>query len=222
MLVRREAPRYTARMFSPDLPAAPVAVALVVAAYLLGSVSFAVLVSRAFGLPDPRSYGSGNPGATNVLRSGRRSAAVLTLAGDALKGVAAVLVAWRFAPGPGLGEGVVAAVAVAVFLGHLYPVFFRFQGGKGVATAAGVLFALDLRLGAAVLVVWLALALGLRLSSLAALAATAAALPLAWWLGLSPSLLAALAVMCALLVWRHRSNIRKLLAGTEQGFGSRR
>ncbi|MFN7752360.1 MAG: glycerol-3-phosphate 1-O-acyltransferase PlsY [Pseudomonadota bacterium] len=205
-------------MFSPDLLAG----VLVIGAYLLGSVSFAVLVSRAFGLPDPRTYGSGNPGATNVLRSGRRWAAVLTLAGDALKGVAAVLLARWVAVQSGLASDVIALVAVAVFLGHLYPVFFRFQGGKGVATAAGVLFALDLRLGFAVLAVWLVLALGLRLSSLAALAATAIALPMAWGFGLEPPLLAAIAAMAVLLVWRHRSNIRKLLAGTEQGFGSRR
>ncbi len=218
MLVRWQATRYTARMFSPDLLAG----VLVIGAYLLGSVSFAVLVSRAFGLPDPRTYGSGNPGATNVLRSGRRWAAVLTLAGDALKGVAAVLLARWVAVQSGLASDVIALVAVAVFLGHLYPVFFRFQGGKGVATAAGVLFALDLRLGFAVLAVWLVLALGLRPSSLAALAATAIALPMAWGFGLEPPLLAAIAAMAVLLVWRHRSNIRKLLAGTEQGFGSRR
>ena len=218
MLVRWQATRYTARMFSPDLLAG----VLVIGAYLLGSVSFAVLVSRAFGLPDPRTYGSGNPGATNVLRSGRRWAAVLTLAGDALKGVAAVLLARWVAVQSGLASDVIALVAVAVFLGHLYPVFFRFQGGKGVATAAGVLFALDLRLGFAVLAVWLVLALGLRLSSLAALAATAIALPMAGGFGLEPPLLAAIAAMAVLLVWRHRSNIRKLLAGTEQGFGSRR
>lgn len=217
MLVRRGSARYTARMFSPDL----VAAVLVIGAYLLGSVSFAVLVSRAFGLPDPRTYGSGNPGATNVLRSGRRPAAVLTLAGDALKGWVAVALAQAIAPAHGFGAGVVALTALAVFVGHLYPVFFRFQGGKGVATAAGVLFALDLRLGVAVLAIWLALALGLRLSSLAALIATGAALPLAWWLGLSPPVLAAVALMGGLLIWRHRSNIRKLLAGTEQGFGRR-
>jgi glycerol-3-phosphate acyltransferase PlsY len=190
--------------------------------YLLGSVSFAVVVSRLFGLADPRSYGSGNPGATNVLRSGSKAAALLTLLGDALKGALAVWLARQFGPSFGLGESAAAWAGAAAFIGHLYPVFFRFQGGKGVATAAGVLFALDLRLGFAVLAVWLVLALGLRLSSLAALAATAIALPMAWGFGLEPPLLAAIAAMAVLLVWRHRSNIRKLLAGTERGFGSRR
>ena len=152
---------------------------IILAAYLIGSISFAVIVSRWFGLPDPRTYGSKNPGATNVLRSGRKAAAILTLAGDGLKGWLAVALAKALAPAYGFAEGTIALVAVAVFLGHLYPVFFRFIGGKGVATAAGVLFALNPWLGLGLLVIWLVLAVGLKLSSLAALASTVAALPLA-------------------------------------------
>jgi glycerol-3-phosphate acyltransferase PlsY len=194
---------------------------IILAAYLIGSISFAVIVSRWFGLPDPRTYGSKNPGATNVLRSGRKAAAILTLAGDGLKGWLAVALAKALAPAYGFGEGTIALVAVAVFLGHLYPVFFRFIGGKGVATAAGVLFALDPWLGLGLLAIWLVLAVGLKLSSLAAMAATVAALPLAWWLGMPAVFLLAIAVIALLLVWRHRSNIRKLLAGTEGGFGGK-
>jgi glycerol-3-phosphate acyltransferase PlsY len=194
---------------------------IILAAYLIGSISFAVIVSRWFGLPDPRTYGSKNPGATNVLRSGRKAAAILTLAGDGLKGWLAVALAKALAPAYGFGDGTIALVAVAVFLGHLYPVFFRFIGGKGVATAAGVLFALDPWLGLGLLAIWLVLAVGLKLSSLAALAATVAALPLAWWLGMPAVFLVAIAVIALLLVWRHRSNIRKLLAGTEGGFGGK-
>jgi acyl phosphate:glycerol-3-phosphate acyltransferase len=198
-----------------------VEVALVVVAYLIGSISFAVIVSRWFGLPDPRTYGSKNPGATNVLRSGRKAAAILTLAGDALKGWVAVAAALWFAPRYGWSDTVIALVALAVFLGHLYPVFFRFIGGKGVATAAGILFALNLWLGLALLAIWLVLAVGLKLSSLAALAATAAALPLAWWLGVPGVQMVAIAIIAVLLVWRHKSNIQKLLSGTESGFGGK-
>lgn len=194
---------------------------IILVAYLIGSISFAVIVSRGFGLPDPRSYGSKNPGATNVLRSGRKAAAILTLAGDGLKGWLAVALAQWLAPAQGYTDTTIALVALAVFLGHLYPVFFRFIGGKGVATAAGVLFALSPSLGLALLVVWLVLAVGLKLSSLAALAATAAALPLAWWLGLPHGYLMAIGTIAVLLVWRHRSNIRKLLSGSESGFGGK-
>ena len=198
-----------------------VEILLVVVAYLVGSISFAVIVSRWFGLPDPRTYGSKNPGATNVLRSGRKAAATLTLAGDALKGWIAVAVAIWLAPHYGVSDTVIALVALAVFLGHLYPVFFRFIGGKGVATAAGILFALNLWLGLALLAIWLVLAVGLKLSSLAALAATAAALPVAWWLGVPAVQMVAIAIIAVLLVWRHRSTIQKLLAGTESGFGGK-
>jgi len=199
----------------PDMLAEPL---IILAAYLIGSISFAVIVSRGFGLPDPRSYGSKNPGATNVLRSGRKAAAFLTLAGDGLKGWLAVALAQWLAPAQGHADTTIGLVALAVFLGHLYPVFFRFIGGKGVATAAGVLFALSPWLGLGLLLVWLVLAVGLKLSSLAALAATAAALPLAWWLGLPDVHLVAIGAIGTLLVWRHRSNIRKLLSGTESGF----
>ncbi|HEY4659361.1 MAG TPA: glycerol-3-phosphate 1-O-acyltransferase PlsY, partial [Gemmatimonadaceae bacterium] len=144
-----------------------------VAAYLIGSLSFAVIVSRMFRLPDPHSYGSGNPGATNVLRTGNKVAALLTLAGDALKGWVAVLLAQRLAWRYGVDDAGVAAVAAAAFVGHLFPVFFRFQGGKGVATAAGILFAIDWRVGLGTLVTWLVIALFFRYSSLAALVAAA-------------------------------------------------
>ena len=223
MLASNGRPRYTGRacitpVYIPTEPVTPADLPIVLAAYLIGSISFAVIVSRWFGLPDPRTYGSKNPGATNVLRSGRKAAAILTLAGDGLKGWLAVALAQWLAPGQGYSDATIALVAVAVFLGHLYPVFFRFIGGKGVATAAGVLFALNPWLGIGLLVIWLVLAVGLKLSSLAALAATAAALPLAWWLDMPGVYLVTIGVIGLLLVWRHRSNIRKLLSGTESGF----
>jgi glycerol-3-phosphate acyltransferase PlsY len=194
---------------------------LVVLAYLLGSLSFAVIVSKAMGLDDPRSYGSGNPGATNVLRSGNRKAAIATLVLDALKGTVAVLFAAFMAPRLGVGPGTVAAAGLAAFIGHLYPVFFRFQGGKGVATAAGVLLALDVRLGLACLGTWLLVAVLTRYSSLAALV-TAVLAPIIDVLVWGPTLRTdAVAVMSLLLVWRHRANIGKLMAGTESKIGSR-
>ena len=187
---------------------------LALGAYLIGSISFAVVVSRILGLPDPHSYGSGNPGATNVLRTGSKKAALLTLVGDAMKGAVALWVA-RAIAGPDWGSGAAAAVALAAFLGHLYPVYFRFKGGKGVATAAGILFALDWRLGATVVGVWLAVALATRYSSLAALtAATMAPLAAWWWTG-AGYVSAAVLAMALLLVMRHASNIRKLLGGSE-------
>src|SRR5918999_217843 len=181
------------------------------AAYLLGSVSFAVLVSKLMRLPDPRSYGSKNPGATNVLRTGSKLAAILTLVGDAAKGAVAVWLASYFTDQR-------AAVGVAAFLGHLYPVFHRFQGGKGVATAAGVLLALDWRIGAGTIATWLVIALCFRYSSLAALIAAAfapfaAALLLGWHSALI------VAAMSALLAWRHKQNIARLYAGTEPRLG---
>ena len=184
------------------------------AAYCIGSVSFAIVVSRLMRLPDPRSYGSKNPGATNVLRTGRKTAAVLTLAGDAGKGWLAVWLAAQ------LG-GDVPAAALAVFLGHLYPVFHRFQGGKGVATAAGVLLALDWRLGVGTIATWIIIAVFLRYSSLAALvAALFAPLGAAYLLGWQPAL--AVGAMSALLVWRHKGNIARLLAGTEPRLGEKK
>jgi glycerol-3-phosphate acyltransferase PlsY len=184
-------------------------------AYLLGSVSFAIVVSRLMRMPDPRSYGSGNPGATNVLRSGSKAAAILTLAGDALKGWLAVWLAQRYLP------GAAPYVAVAVFLGHVFPVYHAFKGGKGVATAAGVLFGIDWRIGLGTVVTWIAIAFFLRYSSLAALCAAAfAPFATALVLGVDAVFLAVL-VMSALLVWRHKDNIRRLVAGTESRLGKK-
>jgi len=197
-----------------------IAVALL-AAYLVGSLSFAVLVSRGMGLADPRSYGSGNPGATNVLRTGNRTAALVTLALDALKGYVPVLLVLVWGPRFGLGETTAAFVGLAAFLGHLWPVFFRFQGGKGVATAAGVLMALNPWLGAATLATWVIIAAFFRYSSLASIVAAVFApfyQALIW--GIEPSILALIG-MSLLLVWRHEGNIRKLLAGTESRLGQK-
>jgi glycerol-3-phosphate acyltransferase PlsY len=193
----------------------------VVLAYLAGSLSFAVIVSRLMGLSDPRSYGSGNPGATNVLRSGNRAAAVLTLALDALKGYVPVLLALVFGARFGLGEATVAMVGLAAFVGHLWPVFFRFQGGKGVATAAGVLIALAPGLGLATLASWVIIAAFFRYSSLASIVAAVFApfYQLLIW-GVAPAL-ACIVPMSLLLVWRHEGNIRKLLAGTESRLGQK-
>ena len=193
----------------------------VVAAYLLGSVSFAVVTSRAFGIADPRTYGSGNPGATNVLRSGRKAAAALTLLGDAAKGWVAVALAMHYAVGDQQGAQLVLFVALAVFLGHLYPVFLKFQGGKGVATALGVLLALSGWLGLAAFATWLLVAFLFRLSSLAALTAAAAAPVYAYALGLPKEWVLASAIMSMLLIWRHKSNIRNLLAGKESRIGKK-
>ena len=193
--------------------------AVIAGAYLVGSVSFAVVVSKLFGLPDPYSYGSGNPGATNVLRTGNKAAAALTLAGDCIKGFLAVWLAHRLGASWGDAALATAGAAVAVFLGHLYPVFHRFKGGKGVATAAGVAFALAVWLGVALLVVWLAFALLFRMSSLASIAAAVAAPPLGlYFLGNGPEAWA-LFPIALLLLWRHRDNIRKLLAGQERKIG---
>ena len=198
----------------------PSALAVLVA-YLVGSLSFAVIVSRVMGLSDPRSYGSKNPGATNVLRSGNKAAAVLTLALDALKGYVPVLVALLLAPRFGWGETTVAWVGLAAFVGHLWPLFFRFRGGKGVATAAGVLMGLNPWLGLATLVSWLIIAFFFRYSSLAALvAAVFAPFYQVFLFGTSGTALAVL-VMSALLVWRHRQNIANLMAGKESRIGSR-
>ncbi len=194
----------------------------VLGAYLVGSISFAVVVSKAMGLADPRSYGSGNPGATNVLRTGNKLAAALTLAGDALKGLVAVLVAKALADRFGFGDGTIALVALAAFVGHLFPVFHRFQGGKGVATAAGVLLALKPVLGLGTLATWLLIAFFFRYSSLAALVAAIFA-PL-WYLFLfgPDAVAAAVALMSALLIWRHAKNIRNLLAGKESRIGQKK
>ena len=193
-------------------------------AYLVGSISFAVLVSRAIGLADPRTYGSGNPGATNVLRTGNRAAAVLTLLGAAAKGWLVVYAARRLAADYGLGDGTVALAALAVFVGHLFPLYHRFAGGKGVATAAGVLFALHWAIGLATLSTWLIIAVFFRYSSLAALVSAAFA-PLYWMFLFgtrSPPVTLAILAMSALLVWRHRTNLANLLAGKESRLGARK
>lgn len=195
--------------------------AALVAAYLVGSLSFAVIISRAAGLADPRSYGSRNPGATNVLRSGHKPAALLTLAFDVLKGYLPVLLVLQFGPRYGLGETTAAFVGLAAFVGHLWPLFFRFQGGKGVATAAGVLMAVNPLLGLAALA---SFGIVLAFSRYVSLASIVAALfapfyqALIW--GVEPGILA-LVAMSLLLVWRHEANIRKLLAGTESRFGEK-
>ena len=194
-------------------------------AYLLGSLSFAVIVSRLMGLKDPRTFGSGNPGATNVLRSGSKPAAIVTLLLDGLKGwLPVVLVRW-FGKPYGLEDGAVALVAVAAFLGHLWPVFFRFQGGKGVATFIGVVFGIDALLGIATAATWLIIAFFFRYSSLASLVAAVFA-PCFYLLGnrvqwyAESSIALALFVMALLLAWRHRDNIGRLLQGKESLLGS--
>ena len=190
-------------------------------AYLIGSISFAVVVSRVMGLKDPRTYGSHNPGATNVLRSGSKVAAILTLVLDALKGFVPVVLVQVFGDRYGLGEGTVALVALAAFLGHLWPVFFRFQGGKGVATAAGVLLGINPWLGGATLLTWLIIAAFFRYSSLASIVSAVFApfYQLLIWGG-GPAAIA-ITVMGLLLIWRHTPNIRKLLEGTESKLGQK-
>lgn len=194
----------------------------VVAAYLLGSVPFAVIVSRLFGLADPRSYGSKNPGATNVLRSGNKSAAILTLLGDMAKGWLAVFLAQKWAPANEWNAWLVLLVALAVFFGHLYPLFLKFKGGKGVATAAGVLLALSPWLGLAVLATWLLVAYCSRYSSLAALIAAAAAPVFAFLLWGGDLLLVAVAVLAGALINRHWANLQRLMAGTEPKLGEQK
>ena len=185
------------------------------AAYLIGSVSFAVVSSHVFRLPDPRTYGSGNPGATNVLRTGKKAAAAMTLIGDTAKGAVAVLLARWLAPALGLSGPVIAAVAVAAFLGHLYPVYFGFKGGKGVATAFGILLALDTGLALAAFVAFVSVALITRYVSLASvLAAVTAVAASPWLLGWGPVSLG-VAIMAGLIIWRHRANLQRLLAGQE-------
>ncbi|MHB8496023.1 MAG: glycerol-3-phosphate 1-O-acyltransferase PlsY [Casimicrobiaceae bacterium] len=192
---------------------------IIIGAYLIGSVSFAVVVSRLYGLPDPHAYGSGNPGATNVLRTGNRAAAALTLVGDGAKGFAAVFIAQRLAPALDAAAWTVAASSLAVFLGHLYPVFHRFMGGKGVATAAGIVFAWHWPLGLALGAVWVTMAFGFRISSLAALT-TAVLMPLGMFYVAGPAPVAWASVAIALLLyWRHRANIRQLLSGSERPIG---
>lgn len=191
--------------------------AFILAAYLLGSISFGIVISKLFGLPDPRTVGSGNPGATNVLRSGKKLAALLTLLGDVAKGWFAVFIAQQW----GFDADMVCLVALAVFIGHLYPVYYGFKGGKGVATALGVLLAFSGWLGLAVLLTWALVFAIWRYSSLAALVAASMAPLYAWYLLPSESYVWTALVLALLLIWRHRSNISKLLAGTEAGFGKK-
>ncbi|WP_188382132.1 glycerol-3-phosphate 1-O-acyltransferase PlsY [Oxalicibacterium faecigallinarum] len=194
----------------------------VLGAYLIGSISFAVVVSKLFRLDDPRSYGSKNPGATNVLRTGNKKAAILTLLGDGAKGFVAVFLAKVFGPDLGLNETGIALVAIAVFLGHLYPVFFRFIGGKGVATALGILLAIDWRLGLATLATWLIVAYAFRYSSLSALVAAVFA-PFFYVLMFEIDAIAlSIAIMSILLLFRHQKNIANLLAGKETRIGSKK
>ena len=199
---------------------------LIPLAYLIGSISFAVVVSKCMRLPDPYSYGSGNPGATNVLRTGNKWAAIFTLLGDALKGWLAVMIA-RFILGEaalaeGTGAWILCGVVIAVFLGHLYPLFHGFKGGKGVATACGILFGINLILGLATLATWLIVAFFLRYSSLAALAAAVfGPIYFVFLFGFQPMTIA-LSIVCALLIWRHRSNIRNLMNGTEARIGQKK
>jgi glycerol-3-phosphate acyltransferase PlsY len=196
----------------------------IVGAYLLGSIAFGILVSKAFGLPDPRTVGSGNIGATNVARSGKKSAAILTLLGDVLKGWLPVWLALHF----DMLMWVVAYVGLAVFFGHLYPIYYKFKGGKGVATALGVMLALSPMLGLATVATWLVVFAAFRYSSLSAIVAALLAPVYAWFLlpqadnnfGVSDYVLVTI-VMAIFLVWRHRSNIQKLLNGTEAGFGKK-
>ena len=194
-------------------------VIFVLIAYLIGSVSFAVVVSKAMKLPDPHDYGSGNPGATNVLRTGNRAAAALTLVGDGAKGWLAVFLAQHFGASFGVADWTVPVVALAVFIGHLYPVFHRFDGGQGVATAAGIMLALSWPVGLVLATIWLVMAFGFKISSIAALTASLLApigafyvfgnTPAAWiWVPIA-----------ALLFWRHRTNISQLLSGKERIIG---
>ena len=196
-------------------------VSAVIAAYLIGSLSFAVIVSKYYGMDDPRTYGSGNPGATNVLRSGKKKAAALTLLGDALKGLVAVILARCLQDALNLSDITIAAVAVAALVGHMWPLFFSFKGGKGVATALGVLLALSPATALVCAAIWLVMAFGFKVSSLAALAATVAAPLVAFWLMPYPSWAWATVVIAVLVLYRHKSNIQNLLQGKEGKIGDK-
>jgi acyl phosphate:glycerol-3-phosphate acyltransferase len=200
-----------------SLPPEGLATGAAVLGYLIGSLSFAVIVSQVFGLHDPRTYGSGNPGATNVLRSGNKKAAIVTLLLDALKAYVPVVVGRQF----GLDDTALTALGLGAFIGHLWPVFFKFEGGKGVATAAGALLGFELSLGGLVIAIWLGMAAAFRYSSLAALTASLAAPALAWhFKGMGPMFYGTV-VMSVMLIWRHESNIRNLLAGRESKLGQK-
>ena len=193
--------------------------AFVLAAYLIGSISFAVVVSKVMGLPDPHEYGSGNPGATNVLRTGNKVAAALTLAGDGVKGWLAVYLAQRIGPSFGVADWTVPAVALSAFIGHLFPVFHGFAGGKGVATAAGIMLAMSWPVGVVLATIWLVMAFGFKISSVAALTASFLA-PIGAFYAFGNTLAAWIWVgIAALLFWRHRANIRQLFSGEERTIG---
>ncbi len=196
-------------------------VSAVIAAYLIGSLSFAVIVSKYYGMDDPRTYGSGNPGATNVLRSGKKKAAALTLLGDALKGLVAVVLARCLQDALTLSDITIAVVAVAALVGHMWPLFFGFKGGKGVATALGVLLALSPATALVCAAIWLVMAFGFKVSSLAALATTVAAPLVAFWLMPYPSWAWATVVIAVLVLYRHKSNIQNLLQGKEGKIGDK-
>ena len=204
------------------MPEFAIVVLAVLAAYLVGSVPFAVVCSKLFGMADPRSYGSKNPGATNVLRSGNKAAAAMTLLGDMAKGWLAVFLAQMLAPKYGFADGLIGAVALAVFFGHLYPIFLGFKGGKGVATAAGVLLALDPALGLITLGVWLTIAFLLRYSSLAALVAAASAPVTAFLFWGSGVLLLVVGIVAMVLIGKHWANLQRLMAGTEPRIGAKK
>jgi acyl phosphate:glycerol-3-phosphate acyltransferase len=192
---------------------------IVIAAYLVGSISFAVVVSKSFGLPDPHEYGSRNPGATNVLRTGNKTAALLTLVGDGIKGCVVVIAVRALAPVVGAPDWIVPVAALAVFVGHLYPIYHDFAGGKGVATAAGIVFALHWQLALFLTVIWLVMAFGLKISSLAALV-TATLLPLGMFYVFGNAFVSwAMLAVALLIFWRHRTNIRQLMAGKERPIG---
>lgn len=186
--------------------------------YLLGSVSTAIITCKIMSLPDPRTVGSNNPGATNVLRAGGKKAAIITLLGDMLKGLVPVLIAVLV----GMQNEVIAATGVAAFLGHLYPLYYGFKGGKGVATLLGVLLGTNWILGLGTIGIWLFMAITLRYSSLSALVAAAGSPVIAWFITASPVITVSVAFMAALLIWRHRANIKKLLAGEEEKIGAKK
>ncbi len=197
------------------IPVTLIPVVWIAAAYLIGSIAFGIIISKVYGLPDPRTVGSGNIGATNVARSGKKSAAILTLLGDVFKGWLPVWLALQ----SNMLMWVVASVGLAVFFGHLYPIFHKFKGGKGVATALGVMLGVSVPLGASTLLVWVVVFAVWRISSLSAIVAAALAPVLAWvFLSPYPDYVWMVLVMSVFLVWRHKSNIQKILAGTEAGF----
>ena len=193
----------------------------IIAAYLIGSLSFAVIVSKYYGMDDPRTYGSGNPGATNVLRSGKKKAAALTLLGDALKGLIAVILARCLQDALNLSDATIALVAIAALVGHMWPIFFNFKGGKGVATALGVLLALSPATALLCALIWLVMAFGFKVSSLAALVATVCAPIFAFFMMPHTSWAWATVFIAVLVLYRHKSNIQNLIQGKESKIGDK-